>query len=155
MSVDVAPGEAAAIFLVREPWPSRATGVSLASGRLEAGDTLLVASRMNEGGVVFADGMEHDRLDFAWGRVLHVSVAARQLRFVPGKAPAASPPLPPVQRPSRPARVQRPAAAAAPRGRPVPVAAAARPKATGQPRVRVRLLVLLLGLGALWLLFPA
>lgn len=154
MSVDVAPGEAAAVFLVREPWPSRATGVSLASGRLEAGDTLLVASRMNEGGVVFADGMEHDRLDFAWGRVLHVSVAARQLRFVPGKAPAASPPLPPVQRPSRPARVQRPAAAAAPRGRPVPVAAA-RPKATGQPRVRVRLLVLLLGLGALWLLFPA
>ena len=107
VSVDVSPGEAAAVFMVREPWPSRATGVSLASGRLEAGDTLLIASRMNDGGVVFADGMEHDRLDFAWGRTLQVSVAARQLRFVPGKAPVgASLPMPPVQRPSRPTPVQ-------------------------------------------------
>jgi hypothetical protein len=67
VAVDVAPGEAAAVFLVREPWPSQATGIGLTSGRLARGDVLLVVSRMNEGGVVFADGMEGDRLDFAWG----------------------------------------------------------------------------------------
>lgn len=152
-SVDVAPGEAAAVFLVREPWPSRATGVSLASGRLEEGDTLLIASRMNEGGVVFADGMEHDRLDFAWGRILHVSVAARQLRFVPGVAPAAtSPPSPPVRRPSRSVPMPGPAAEVPPKGRPVPVKPTARRTATG--RTRVRLFVLVLALGALCLLLP-
>ena len=84
IAVDVAPGEPAAVFLVREPWPSRATGTALASGRLGQDDVLLVVSRMNEGGVVFADGMEGDRLDFAWGRTLRLSVDRRQLRFVPG-----------------------------------------------------------------------
>ncbi|WP_207419788.1 diacylglycerol kinase catalytic domain-containing protein [Roseomonas haemaphysalidis] len=90
VTVDVAPNEPAAVFLVREPWPSRATGASLSYGRLQGDEALLVVSRMNEGGVVFADGIEADRLDFAWGRTLRVSVARQQLRFVPG-----SPPRPP------------------------------------------------------------
>ena len=92
VSVDLRPDEAAAVFLVREPWPSRATGASLVSGRLEGTDGLLVVSRMNEGGVVFADGMEGDRLDFAWGRTLRISVARQRLRFVPGDKPAPAPP---------------------------------------------------------------
>ncbi len=110
VSVDLRPDDAAAVFLVREPWPSLASGVSIASGRLARGDTLLLVSRMNEGGVVFADGMEGDRLDFAWGRTLRVSIADRQLRFVPSRTPAAS---------VRPAPIK----AAAPT-RPVPAKAA-------------------------------
>ena len=110
---------------------------------------------MNEGGVVFADGMEHDRLDFAWGRVLHVSVAARQLRFVPGKAPAAASPLLPYpRRPSRSAPASGFAAAVPLEGRLVPVKPAKRRQPTGQARAWVRLLVLVLVLGALCLLLP-
>ena len=88
IAVELAPEEAAAMFLVREPWPSQATGAGLTSGRLSQGDVLLVVSRMNEGGVVFADGMEGDRLDFAWGRTLRLSVDERRLRFVPGPGQA-------------------------------------------------------------------
>lgn len=115
VEVDVSPEEAAAMFFVREPWPSRATGVALRSGRLGPGDVLLVVSRMNEGGTVFADGMEQDRLDFAWGRTLRVTVAERRLRFVPGERRAA-----PV------ATTRTPAPRAA--GRPVAHAASGRPK---------------------------
>ena len=77
-------------------WPSRATGAEIVSGRLGPTDQLVIASRMNEGGIVFADGIEHDRLDFSWGRTLTVRVADEQLRFVPGKAPrqVAPPPVP-------------------------------------------------------------
>ena len=99
VSVDLGPAEGAAVFLVREPWPSQVTGTALTTGRLGPGDILLVASRMNEGGVVFADGIEGDRLDFAWGRTLRVSIAARQLRFVPGdRAAVRAPPPPPLPR---------------------------------------------------------
>ena len=101
--VDLRPDDQAAVFLTREPWPSRATGVDIASGRIARGDILLLVSRMNEGGVVFADGMEGDRLEFAWGRTLRVSVADRQLRFVPSRAPMAA---------AHPASPVRPAAAA-------------------------------------------
>ena len=122
VSLDVRPDESAAVFLVREPWPSRATGASLSSGRLEKADTLLIVSRMNEGGVVFADGMEGDRLDFAWGRTLRVSVADRQLRFVPGSKAASPSPPPVVPRPSA-VRRSTPRVAAAPAPNP-----AARPR---------------------------
>lgn len=98
IAVDLAPDDKAAVFLVREPWPSQATGVDLASGRLGAGERLLVVSRMNEGGVVFADGMEGDRLDFAWGRTLTVSVDDRQFRFVPGRGAVRGSEVPPMSR---------------------------------------------------------
>lgn len=133
VQIDIAPEEPAGLFLVREPWPSPATGTEIVSGRLELGDTLLLASRMNEGGVVFADGMEHDRLDFAWGRTLTVSVAAdRRLRFVPGRGT-----------PVRAAAAVRVAGRrAVPRPSPVPAAPA--PAAPAQPATKaapVRLVV--------------
>ncbi len=135
VTVDVAPEEPAAMFLVREPWPSHATGTGLTAGRLARGDVLLVVSRMNEGGVVFADGMEGDRLDFAWGRTLRVAVGERQLRFVPG-----APPLAPARRAVRPTRVAAP---------PVPTPAV---PARQRTAARRRLIWLLLAILALvWL----
>ena len=135
VAVDVAPDEPAAMFLVREPWPSQATGTGLTSGRLNRNDVLMVVSRMNEGGVVFADGMEGDRLDFAWGRTLTISVDRQQLRFVPGAAPAR--PVPkrrsPPQQPQPGARLPtRPAPTTAP---PSKIASAAAPN---QKRRRFR-----------------
>jgi hypothetical protein len=92
IAVNIRPDEPAAFFLVREPWPSRTTGATINAGRLDATDQLLIASRMNEGGVVFADGIEGDRLDFAWGRALRVSIARQQLHFVPGETTLSPPP---------------------------------------------------------------
>ena len=136
VTVDLRPDEPAAMFLVREPWPSRATGASLVSGRLEGEDALLVVSRMNEGGVVFADGIEGDRLDFAWGRTLRITVARQHLRFVPGASPGAAPPRSAGRSRAsdpapRPARRQPPPAPAAAPARATPTLKAA-PK--GAPR---------------------
>lgn len=125
VSIDLRPDDRAAVFLAREPWPSLATGVGIASGRIAAGDILLLVSRMNEGGVVFADGMEGDRLDFAWGRTLRVSISDRALRFVPSRDPQAAART----RPAVGARTRRVAAA------PVmtkPAAASAAPAGAGK-----------------------
>jgi hypothetical protein len=37
---------------------------------------------MNEGGVVFGDGIEDDHLDFAWGQNVEVHVARSSLSMV-------------------------------------------------------------------------
>ena len=96
------PTDPAAVFLVREPWPSQATGTRITTGRLSATQPLAITSRMNEHGVVFADGMEQDRLPFPFGAALDIQIATRRLRLVPGenKLPpprrvAKPPPLPP------------------------------------------------------------
>jgi NAD kinase len=74
--------ERAIAYFVREPFPSISTGTSLRGGKL-AGD-LLVTSRMNDGGVVFADGIEQDFLSFDWGRRLTVRTAEHSLNLVIG-----------------------------------------------------------------------
>ena len=148
--ITVAPDEMAGLFLVREPWPSPATGTSIVSGRLGRGDTLLIASRMNEGGVVFADGMEHDRLDFSWGRTLTISVALdRQLHFVPGRVPPPAVPgtrmrrsVPAAARVTAPAQpVTRRALARKPPATPAPAVSASSRTARPLPRSRPRLLL--------------
>jgi hypothetical protein len=37
---------------------------------------------MDDGGVVFGDGIEDDRLDFAWGMRLRIAVAEQRLNLV-------------------------------------------------------------------------
>jgi hypothetical protein len=68
---------------VREPFPSIATGTAMRAGKL-AGEPLNVTSGMNDGGVIFADGMEQDFLAFDWGRRVSVSPAADALHLVTG-----------------------------------------------------------------------
>lgn len=41
-----------------------------------------VVSEMDAGGVVFGDGIEDDRLDFAWGMRLRLEVAEQRLHLV-------------------------------------------------------------------------
>jgi hypothetical protein len=69
-------------FFVREPWPSAWTGTSLDEGELGAGAILRVQSEMNDGGVVFGDGIEGDRLELDWGRRVEVGVATAKLQLV-------------------------------------------------------------------------
>lgn len=71
-------------FFVREPWPSAATGTALSAGCLRDNAALDVLSHMQNGGVVFADGIEADHLSFDWGRWLEVRVAERRLNLVRG-----------------------------------------------------------------------
>lgn len=76
------PTDAAVAFLVREPFPGRATGTSLDGAVLEAGQPLELTSEMEEGGVIFGDGIEDDRLELGWGARVTIGAAAERLRLV-------------------------------------------------------------------------
>jgi hypothetical protein len=69
-------------FLVREAWPSVATGVDVTDGVIAGDAPLVVTSEMNSDGVVFGDGIEQDALDFSFGQVLTVRAAPVALRLV-------------------------------------------------------------------------
>jgi len=79
--LSLAPQERAVAFFVREPFPSVATGTALRAGKL-ADAALQVTSRMNEGGVIFADGIEQDFIAFDWGRSVTVGPAAQTLHLI-------------------------------------------------------------------------
>ena len=70
-------------FLVREPWPSVVTGTDLRDGKFAPGEALTLTSEMNDGGVVFGDGIEQDSLELPYGQVLTVRAAPVALRLVP------------------------------------------------------------------------
>lgn len=76
------PTDRALGFFVREAWPSRATGTSLTQGVWRSDAALELTSEMNQGGVIFGDGIEDDFLEFGWGKVARVSVAEDMLRLV-------------------------------------------------------------------------
>lgn len=62
---------------------TEATGLRVARDPF-AQPAVPVTSRMNDGGAVFADGMERRRIAFNWGRHQTVGPADRVLRLVPG-----------------------------------------------------------------------
>ncbi len=76
------PTERGLAYLVREPWPSRATGVSLAAGRLDAGDVVQITSELPDGATAFGDGIEADALAIDWGQTLSIGVAPQALQLV-------------------------------------------------------------------------
>ena len=77
-----APAERALAFFVREAWPSVATGATLTEGLIGPDASLSISSEMNDGGVVFGDGIVADRIEFGWGRRLDIKIAADRLRLV-------------------------------------------------------------------------
>ncbi len=76
------PTDPALCFFVREAWPSVRTNTDLTEGLVDEQRRLSVVSEMNVGGVVFGDGLEEDRLDFAWGQRLEVRRSNRTLNLV-------------------------------------------------------------------------
>ena len=79
---DFAATDASAAFFAREPWPSRTSGDRLRDGCIGPDARLEITSRINEGGVIFADGIEQDFLHFDWGNRVMISIAEKHLALV-------------------------------------------------------------------------
>ncbi|AHE51857.1 NAD(+)/NADH kinase [Sphingomonas sanxanigenens] len=75
--------ERAVGYWVREPFPSIASSTRIRAGKL-ADQPLVVTSRMNDGGVIFADGIEQDYIAFDWGRQVRLAPSPRALHLVVG-----------------------------------------------------------------------
>lgn len=77
-TLDLTPTSPRLGFLVREAWGGPNLGTSLVAGLIES-DPLVVTSEMDDGGTIFADGVESDHLAFAWGQSVTIALAARRL----------------------------------------------------------------------------
>ncbi|MCA8916417.1 MAG: hypothetical protein KDB90_13485 [Planctomycetes bacterium] len=77
-----APVDRRLTYMVREPWPSIATGIDINFGFLNDGDELELISEMEEGGVIFGDGIEADYLEFNEGHTVKITIANRTLNLV-------------------------------------------------------------------------
>lgn len=83
------PTERSLAFFVRELWSLKKRERASVDGRIADHAKLVVTSEMNEGGVLFGDGIEEDCIDFGWGTCVTLSVATQALRLV--RCPAGSP----------------------------------------------------------------
>ena len=77
-----APTDPALAFFVREAWPSTVTGTTLTAGRITAAEHLTITCELGEGGTVFGDGIEADRVAVDWGQRIEIGAASRTLRLV-------------------------------------------------------------------------
>lgn len=80
-TVALQPVDRRLAFFVREPFPSIATGNAIQSGEIGLNEHLQITSMMNEGGTIFADGIEKDRLAFDWGRIASVGLSEKCLNL--------------------------------------------------------------------------
>lgn len=76
------PEEPRLAWFVREPFPSVYTQTGLRHGKLNQGESLTLVSDMGEGGVVFADGIESDRMDFLSGQRVTLGIAPDTFNLV-------------------------------------------------------------------------
>ena len=76
------PEEPRLAWFVREPFPSVYTGTALDFGFLEPGSPLVLRSEMGRGGVLFADGIESDRVEFLDGHTVRIGVADDTLNLL-------------------------------------------------------------------------
>ena len=76
------PEEPRGVFLVREAFPSVATGTTLDAGSVAEGETLTLRSQMDDRGTIFGDGIESDRIVLAWGMTVKLGVARERLHLV-------------------------------------------------------------------------
>lgn len=70
------------LFIVREPFKSVRTHVSITSGSLSNKKTVTIESLMPAGGVIFSDGIESDFLQFNSGAVATVGISDEFAKLV-------------------------------------------------------------------------
>jgi len=76
------PTDPALAFFVREAWPSSVTATTLTAGRIGTTEHLTITCELGEGGTVFGDGIEADRVAVDWGQRIEIGAASRTLRLV-------------------------------------------------------------------------
>ncbi len=70
------------LFVVREPYASVNTQVSLGFGRINKNDHLHIESHMAGNGIIFSDGIEADHLEFNTGTSVKISMAPEKAHIV-------------------------------------------------------------------------
>jgi len=70
------------VYVVREPFLSKASNIQLTAGLVEQGEDLAFESHMPDGGVIFSDGVERDALAFNSGTVATIRTADRRTKLV-------------------------------------------------------------------------
>lgn len=70
------------VFIVREPFLSRASGIDIISGRINAVNALELESMMPNNGVVFSDGIEKDFIRFNSGTSVSIGVSDKKAAIV-------------------------------------------------------------------------
>ena len=76
------PEQSRLAWFVREPFPSVYTSTDLDFGFIRSDRRLVIRSEMGEGGVIFADGIESDRIEFLDGHTVSVGAARETLNLV-------------------------------------------------------------------------
>ncbi|GAB4430567.1 MAG: NAD(+)/NADH kinase [Bacteroidia bacterium] len=66
------------LFVVREPFLSRSSGIALTAGTICDAERLEIESYMPDQGVIFSDGIESDFLHFSAGAVASIGVASER-----------------------------------------------------------------------------
>ena len=69
-------------FSVREPFPSRTSGVELVFGSITPNAPLRIESHMPEKGIIFSDGVDTDYMDFNSGTIVTISLAENSGRLI-------------------------------------------------------------------------
>lgn len=69
-------------FTVREPFPSKSTGVNIVFGQIEKNQPFIITSFMPENGVIFSDGVESDFLEFNSGSIATVGISDKKGKLI-------------------------------------------------------------------------
>ncbi|MDX2247239.1 MAG: sugar kinase [Bacteroidia bacterium] len=75
------------VFVVREPFLSRHSEISLTAGKILKRERLEIESRMPQQGVIFSDGIESDFLRFDSGAIAGIGIADQQACLVRNTLP--------------------------------------------------------------------
>jgi NAD kinase len=70
------------VFVVREPFLSKTSQISLTSGVLYTGDELTIESHMPQNGIIFSDGIQSDFLRFNSGAIATIRIAKAKAKLV-------------------------------------------------------------------------
>nr|WP_321401632.1 sugar kinase [uncultured Desulfobacter sp.] len=69
-------------FSVREPFPSRTTGIDLVFGEITHEKRLEIESMMPDNGVIFSDGIENDSIAFNSGTIARIELSPKAGQLV-------------------------------------------------------------------------
>ncbi|HVR40658.1 MAG TPA: NAD+ kinase [Thermoanaerobaculia bacterium] len=70
------------LFVVREPYASRASGATIVAGEITVHTGLSIESHMPRAGVIFSDGIESDFLQFNSGAIATIGIASEKAQLV-------------------------------------------------------------------------